>query len=102
MHWIRVAISVVVLFAVLLVATQFALVNSDPVTVRYFVGSSTAPLSLVVVCAFATGLLIASLVGWLMATRWRWKARRLNRTAEQCRQELAELRDSMRRLKSSP
>lgn len=102
MSWIRFGVVFVVLLVVLLVATQFALVNSDPVTVRYFAGTATVPLSLVVVFAFATGLVLASVAGWLGITRWRWKAGRLSRALDQNQKELAELRESLRKAKSSP
>ncbi len=59
----------VVLFLVIL---SFALVNTDPVTVRYYLGYQwQAPLVLVLLVAVCIGALVGLLVGLFQALRFR-------------------------------
>jgi len=45
----------------------FATLNSESVTINYYLGQSTLPLSLLLVLVFAFGCLIGMLVGfWLL------------------------------------
>lgn len=45
----------------------FAILNSESVTINYYLGQSTLPLSLLLVFVFAFGCLVSMLVGfWLL------------------------------------
>ncbi|MBB72579.1 MAG: hypothetical protein CMF50_09300 [Legionellales bacterium] len=58
-------ISYILLIVVILVGLTFACLNADPVTINYYVGSSTVPLSFLLVLAFCLGALIALAVSSL-------------------------------------
>lgn len=53
--------------AILIFGVTFAIMNSESVTINYYVGQSTLPLSLLLVLVFALGCLIGMVVGfWLL------------------------------------
>lgn len=60
-------ISYIFLFIILLFGMTFAALNSESVTVNYYLGQSSLPLSLLLVLVFAAGCLIGMIVGiWLL------------------------------------
>jgi lipopolysaccharide assembly protein A len=53
--------------AIILFGMIFAILNYESVTINYYIGQSTLPLSLLLVLVFALGCLIGMLVGfWLL------------------------------------
>jgi lipopolysaccharide assembly protein A len=60
-------ISYVFLVVIVLFGMTFATLNSESVTINYYLGQSTLPLSLLLVLVFALGCLIGMVVGfWLL------------------------------------
>ena len=60
-------ISYFFLLVIVLFGMTFATLNSESVTINYYLGQSTLPLSLLLVLVFAFGCLIGMLVGfWLL------------------------------------
>ena len=60
-------ISYFFLLIIVLFGMTFATLNSESVTINYYLGQSTLPLSLLLVLAFALGCLIGMMVGiWLL------------------------------------
>jgi uncharacterized integral membrane protein len=64
---------------VLIVGIELSTVNSDLVTVNYFLGTAALPLSLVVVCAFTAGVLVAVLIGSIIMLPLRMRVGKLKR-----------------------
>lgn len=55
------------LLVIVLFGMTFATLNSESVTINYYLGQSTLPLSLLLVIVFALGCLIGMVVGvWLL------------------------------------
>ena len=55
------------LLIIVLFGMTFATLNSESVTINYYLGQSTLPLSLLLVLVFAFGCLIGMVVGfWLL------------------------------------
>lgn len=55
------------LLVIILFGMTFATLNSESVTINYYLGQSTLPLSLLLVLVFAFGCLIGMVVGfWLL------------------------------------
>lgn len=80
------------LLIIVLFGMTFATLNSESVTINYYFGQTTLPLSLLLVLAFALGCLIGMLVGiWLLI-----KAKLLNYRLKQrlslAEKEIANLR----------
>ncbi|MDQ2693801.1 MAG: LapA family protein [Pseudomonadota bacterium] len=89
---ISIVVFVVVFLLVLVVGVQFSSANSDPVTVRYFLGEQSLPLALIVVSAFAVGAVVTFLVGLGIVLPLRWRLIRLRREVSIKDHELASLR----------
>jgi putative membrane protein len=60
-------ISIFFMLAIVIFGITFATLNSESVTVNYYVDQSTLPLSLLLVLVFAMGCLLGVIVGlWLV------------------------------------
>ena len=60
-------ISYFFLIVIILFGMTFATLNSESVTINYYLGQSTLPLSLLLVIVFALGCLVGMVVGfWLL------------------------------------
>lgn len=60
-------ISIFFMVAIVIFGITFATLNSESVTVNYYVDQSTLPLSLLLVLVFAMGCLLGVIVGlWLV------------------------------------
>ncbi len=78
-----------ILLVVLLLGVEFSTLHADPVPIDYLLGKTTLPLSLVVVCAFAAGVLLTSLVGAFVVLPLRWRAARLRQAISSKDQEIS-------------
>ena len=78
-----------ILLVVLLLGVEFSTLNADPVLVNYLLDKAELPLSLVVVCAFAAGVLLTALVGAFVVLPLRWKAARLRQAVAGKDQEIS-------------
>jgi uncharacterized membrane protein YciS (DUF1049 family) len=84
-------ISIILFLIILLVGVEFSAVNSEPVTVNYVLGTAVLPLSLVVVCAFSLGLLVAAVISLAIILPLRWRLVRLQHTVSSQEQEIGAL-----------
>lgn len=91
MYWIKFVLFAAVLLIVLLLGVEFSTLHADPVTVKYLLGTTTAPLSLVVICAFIAGVLITALVGAFVVLPLRWQVSRLRQAIFSRDQEINSL-----------
>lgn len=89
MFWIKFILITVILLTVLLVGVEFSTLHSDLVTVNYLLGTTTQPLSLVVVCAFAAGAFVTALIGAFVVLPLRWQVNRLRQAITGKDQEIS-------------
>jgi len=73
MFWIKFILIAAILLVVLLLGLEFSTLNTNAVTVRYLLGTTTQPLSLVVICAFSVGVFVTALVGAFVVLPLRWQ-----------------------------
>jgi lipopolysaccharide assembly protein A len=60
-------LSYILLLFIILLGVTFAMLNSEPVAINYYLGHRTMPLSLLLVSVFSAGCLLGILVaGWLI------------------------------------
>ena len=85
-------LGIVVLLILMLIGIEFSAINSHLVTVNYFLGAATWPLSLVVVCAFSVGVIVAVIVGLGILLPLRFRVGRLKRAVTDQEQEINTLR----------
>ncbi len=91
MFWIKFILIAAILLVVLLLGVEFSTLHAYPVTVNYLLGTATAPLSLVVVCAFAAGAATAALIGAFVVLPLRWQVGRLRHQISSKDQEIGML-----------
>ena len=89
MFWIKFIVIAAILLVVLLLGVEFSTLNANPVPVDYLLGKAELPLMLVVVCAFAAGVLVTSLVGAFVVLPLRWRAARLRHAVAGKDQEIS-------------
>lgn len=80
MFWIKSILIAAILLVVLLLGVEFSTLHADPVTVNYLLGTASLPLSLVVVCAFALGVVVTAVVGAFIVVPLRWQVAWLRQT----------------------
>jgi uncharacterized integral membrane protein len=89
MFWIKFILIAAILLVVLLLGVEFSTLNANPVLVDYLLDKAELPLMLVVVCAFAAGVLLTSLVGAFVVLPLRWRAARLRQAVAGKDQEIS-------------
>lgn len=88
MFWIKFILIAAILLVVLLLGVEFSTLHTDPVTVNYLLGATVLPLSLVVVCAFAAGVLVTALIGVFVVLPLRWQVAQLRQSISGKEQEI--------------
>ena len=59
--------SYILILVILIIGITFAILNHAPVTINYYVGQRTLPLSLLLTFSFVIGCLLGLLVGfWIL------------------------------------
>ncbi len=97
MFWIKLAIFAVILLVVLVVGVEFSTLNADVVAIHYLQGTTMLPLSLVVVCAFAAGVVLTGLFGAFVVVPLRWQVARLRQLISGKDQEISVLSKKIER-----
>lgn len=85
-------IGFIVILAVVLFGLSFALLNSAPVEVDYYLGIANLPLSLALVAALVLGALLGVCFTAAVALRQRRALAHARRRLNQAERELSELR----------
>ncbi|KAB7623656.1 lipopolysaccharide assembly LapA domain-containing protein [Alkalilimnicola sp. S0819] len=85
-------VAIILLLLVVLFGLSFAIANAQSVTLEFYLGQWTLPLSLALVFALIIGALLGVLASLGLITRQRRELRRLRRNQSQSRKELDELR----------
>jgi lipopolysaccharide assembly protein A len=80
------------LLVLILLGITFAVLNSSSVSLNFYVGNITFPLSLLLVFAFAIGCLLGLLVGFWLVLRVKIKNYRLQHQLKVAEKEVENLR----------
>lgn len=86
-------LALVVLLVVVALGLSFAAVNTESVTVHFYIGDFNAPLSLVIVIAIAFGALLGILASLGVVLSTRLEAASLRKRMNLCERELKHLRE---------
>ncbi len=89
MFWIKSILIAAILLTVLLVGVEFSTLHANPVSIDYLLGKTDLPLSLVVVAAFAAGVLLTFLIGAFVVLPLRWQVARLRQAVAGKDQEIS-------------
>lgn len=85
-------ISYFFLLAIILLGVSFATLNSSAVTINYYTGRSTLPLSLLMALVFAIGGLAGTCVGLWLLLKVKLTNYRLNQRLKLAEKEIENLR----------
>ena len=85
-------ITYLLLLVIALIGITFALINPDAVTVHYYIGQKTLPLSLLLAFDFALGCLLGLLVGGWLLLKIKIKNYSLRQRLKMAEKELQNLR----------
>lgn len=85
-------ISFIFLILIILLGVTFATLNSSIVTVNYYIGHRSLPLSLLLVFVFAIGCILGILVAGWMIIKSKIKIRRLRKRLNLAEKEIENLR----------
>ncbi len=88
MFWIKSVFIAAILLIIFMLGLEFSNLNSDLVTIRHLQGSVTTPLSLVVISAFTSGVLLTIVVGMFVVLPFGWQISRLRKTLHNKDQEI--------------
>lgn len=81
-----------VFLLIILIGISFAIMNSSPVAVNYYVGIKQLPLSLLLMFTFGIGLIIGFLILLVSLIRLRTNLRRAKKKLRIAEQEIKNLR----------
>lgn len=85
-------ISYFFLLAIVIFGMTFATLNSESVTINYYLGQSALPLSLLLVIVFAFGCLVGMVVGIWLLIKAKMTNYRLNQRLALAEKEIDNLR----------
>jgi putative membrane protein len=85
-------ISYFFLLVIVIFGMTFATLNSESVTINYYLGQSTLPLSLLLVMVFALGCLIGMLVGFWLVIKAKLTNHRMKQRLSLAEKEIQNLR----------
>lgn len=85
-------LSYIILLVIIILGISFATLNSSAVTLNYYVGHKTMPLSMLLVSVFATGCLLGILVGLGIVIRLKLKNYRIRQRLKLAEKEIVNLR----------
>ncbi|MGW8311329.1 MAG: LapA family protein [Thiogranum sp.] len=80
------------LVALVVIGLSFAVLNSQPVSLNYYLGYRDIPLSMIVVLSLATGAVIGALVSLGMILKLRAQLAQLRRKLRQAAKDADQLR----------
>lgn len=86
------AIGYLTFLLIIIIGISFAIINSSPVTVNYYIGIKQIPLSLLLMLTFGIGLLIGFLTLLISIFRLRTNLGRARRKLRVAEQEINNLR----------
>lgn len=85
-------LSILFLLLIVLIGITFATLNSNIVTVNYYVGQQTLPLSLLLVSVFGLGGILGMLIGFWFILNTKLKNYRLRQRLKMAEKEIENLR----------
>ncbi len=84
--------SIIFLLIIIILGVTFATLNSEMVTINFYIGRRIMPLSMLLAIVFAIGCVLGMLVGTWMLIKMKMKNRRLNKRLKLVEKEVENLR----------
>lgn len=77
---------------IILLGVTFAFLNSEPVMVNYYIGTTQVPLSILLVSILAVGSILGLLIGFVHVIKLKFLNRKLRKRLELFEKEISQLR----------
>ncbi len=84
--------SYLILLLLLFIGVTFACLNADPVSVHYYLGDATLPLSLLLILVLGVGILLGLFAGFVMFLKQKKITKQLKNRIKIVEQEVENLR----------
>lgn len=88
----RQIITIAIFIIVFAIGIAFSAINTDPIVVNYYLGSFSAPLSVVVILSLVVGTFLGAAIIFSGTLRLRYENRRLHKKLNVSEQEIDSLR----------
>ena len=85
-------LTIAIFITVFALGAAFSTINTAPVAVNYYLGSITAPLSVIIVLSIVAGIILGALIIYTGTLRLRYENRRLQKKINVSEQEIDSLR----------
>ena len=85
-------VTIVIFIAVFAAGAAFSAVNNTPISIQYYLGTVTMPISIVVIVTLIIGITIGALAIFIGSLQLRYENRRLQNKIDLREQELDSLR----------
>ncbi len=85
-------ITIALFIIVFATAAAFSAINTAPVTINYYLGTLSLPLSVIVIASIVSGIILGALAIFIGTLRLRYENRRLHKKLEITDQEINSLR----------
>ncbi|RKZ89012.1 MAG: LapA family protein [Gammaproteobacteria bacterium] len=84
--------TIIIFVIVFAVGAAFSAINTNPVIINYYLGTLTAPLSVVMILSIVAGIILGAVAIFASTLRLRYENRRLNKKLNVSEQEINSLR----------
>lgn len=85
-------ITIIFFIFIFIVGVGFSAINMEPVSINYYLGTLTLPLSVIIVLAIVIGTILGALALFTSSMGIRYENRRLNKKLSVSEQEVDSLR----------
>jgi len=85
-------VTITIFITIFAIGAAFSAINTDPVIVNYYLGTFTAPLSVIIVLAIVSGIILGAVIIYSSTLRLRYENRRLHKKLNVSEQEIDSLR----------
>jgi len=85
-------ITIAIFITVFAIGAAFSAINTNPIAVNYYLGSITAPLSVIIVLSIVAGIILGAAIIFTSTLRLRYENRRLHKKLNVSEQEIDSLR----------
>ena len=84
----RKIITLIIFITVFIAGSAFSAINTSPVSINYYLGTISAPLSVIVVISILVGIILGAAIITLSIFRLRYENRRLTKKLQKVEQEI--------------
>ncbi len=85
-------LTIAIFITVFATGAAFSAINTSPIAVNYYLGSITAPLSVIIILSIVTGIILGATIIFTGTLRLRYENRQLHKKLNVSEQEINSLR----------